>query len=251
MSLRPLLASAVALVALDATASLRPTALAAHTAQAVPATKSPQAAPSLRSPSPAALARTGPDSFDVAVHTSKGRLTLRVRRSWAARGSDRVYHAVQARYYDGNRFFRVIPGFMAQFGFHGDPGVNRTWDAYRMRDDAVKVSNSRGIVTFATRGPGSRTVQLFVNTGNNESLDGMGFAPVGSVLEGMAVVDSFYSGYGEGSPRGPGPDQTKLGTQGNAYLAKSYPKLDFIDSARVVKSWAAAVPTAPAKRPMR
>lgn len=248
MTSRTLIAPATALFALSSAAGLGG-GLAARAAAAQPA-------PSLRSPSPAALAKAGPDSFDVAVHTSKGAMTMRIRRRWAPRGSDRVYHAVQARYYDGNRFFRVIPGFMAQFGFHGDPTVNRTWDAYRMPDDAVKVSNTRGIVTFATRGPGSRTVQLFVNTGNNESLDGMGFAPVGSVLEGMAVVDSLYSGYGEGSPRGPGPDQNKLGSQGNAYLAKSYPKLDFIDSARVVKSWTSAAPPAapPAargKRPSR
>jgi peptidyl-prolyl cis-trans isomerase A (cyclophilin A) len=191
----------------------------------------------LRSPDARDLATAGPDSFDVAFHTTKGTFTARMSRALAPKGSDRVWHAVQARYYDGVRFYRVIPGFMAQFGFHGDPVVNRTWEAYTMRDEPRKAPNTRGMVTFANRGPNSRTVQLFVNTGNNANLDGLGFAPVGRVLEGMAVVDSLYSGYGEGYPRGDGPDQDKIAAQGNAYLKRAFPKLDAIDSARITRRW--------------
>ncbi|MEA3247619.1 MAG: peptidylprolyl isomerase [Gemmatimonadota bacterium] len=191
----------------------------------------------LRVPDARELAKAGPDSFDVAFHTTKGVFAARIRRAGAPRGADRVWHAVQARYYDGVRFYRVIPGFMAQFGFHGDPTVNRAWEAHPMRDDPVRGSNTRGMLTFANRGPNTRTVQLFVNTGNNLNLDALGFAPVGQVLEGMAVVDSLYSGYGEGAPRGRGPDQDRIAARGNAYLTREFPKLDAIDSARVVRKW--------------
>lgn len=203
----------------------------------VPGMTSAQGAVSLKNPTAAALARQGPDSFDVAFYTSKGPITARIRRAWAPLGSDRLYHAVGARYYDGVRFYRVIPGFMAQFGFHGDPAVNRAWEAHPLRDDPVKMSNTKGMVTFANRGPSSRTVQLFFNSANNPQLDGMGFAPIGSVTAGMAAVEALYSGYGEGAPRGNGPDQAQLAAQGNAYLTKSFPKLDRIDSARVAKRW--------------
>ncbi len=191
----------------------------------------------LRSPDAKELATAGPDSFDVAFHTTKGTFTARMSRALAPKGSDRVWHAVRARYYDGVRFYRVIPGFMAQFGFNGDPTVNRTWEAYVMRDEPRKASNARGMVTFANRGPNSRTVQLFVNTGDNSRLDALGFVPVGRVLEGMPVVDSLYAGYGEGYPRGDGPDQDKIAAQGNAYLKRAFPKLDAIDSARVTRRW--------------
>lgn len=195
------------------------------------------AAPALRSPTAAALGAAGPDSFDVTLYTTRGPVAVRIRRAWAPRGADRVYRAVRARYYDGARFYRVIPGFMAQFGFHGDPTVTRAWSAHEMRDDPVRQSNTRGMLSFATRGPNTRTVQLFINTGANARLDKLGFAPIGQVLEGMRAVDSLYSGYGEGAPMGPGPDQDLMTTQGNAYLRKSFPKLDAIDSARVVRRW--------------
>lgn len=191
----------------------------------------------LRAPDAREMAAAGPDSFDVAFHTTKGQVVVRVARALAPRGSDRVWHAIQARYYDGLRFYRVVPGFMAQFGFHGDPGVTRAWEALALPDDPVRASNARGMVTFANRGPNTRTVQLFISTGNNARLDALGFAPIGRVLEGMSVVDSLYSGYGEGAPRGRGPDQARILTGGNAYLKKSFPKLDAIDSARVVRRW--------------
>lgn len=191
----------------------------------------------LRSPNPQAVAAPGPDSFDVAFHTLRGAFTARFRRPAAPRGADRVWHAVQARYYDGVRFYRVIPGFMAQFGFHGDPAVNRAWEALPIRDDPVTGSNRRGTISFATRGPHTRTTQLFVNLRDNANLDALGFAPVAQVLDGMEVVDSLYSGYGEGAPRGNGPDQDRIAARGNAYLAREFPRLDAIDSARVVRRW--------------
>jgi peptidyl-prolyl cis-trans isomerase A (cyclophilin A) len=197
----------------------------------------PAAAPALRSPTAAALAAQGPDSFDITLYTTKGPVTARVRRAWAPRGADRVFHAVRARYYDGVRFYRVIPGFMAQFGFNGNPAVSRAWAAHEMPDDPVRQTNARGMLTFASRGPNTRTVQLFINTAANRNLDALGFAPVGQVLAGMAAVEALYAGYGEGAPRGPGPDQELIALQGNAYLGKSFPKLDAIDSARVVQLW--------------
>lgn len=201
------------------------------------AARRPVGTVSLRAPSPQAIAAAGPDSFGVAFHTTRGAFTARFRRSMAPRGADRAWHAVQARYYDGVRFYRVIPGFMAQFGFHGDPAVNSAWEALPFRDDPVTTSNRRGTVSFATRGPHTRTTQLFVNMRDNANLDALGFAPVGQVLDGMGVVDSLFSGYGDGAPRGRGPDQDRIAARGNAYLAREFPKLDWIDSARVVRRW--------------
>jgi peptidyl-prolyl cis-trans isomerase A (cyclophilin A) len=212
--------------------------LGATTAVSLGAQRGPAPAPSLRSPSAATLARQGPDSFDVGFFTTKGKFVVRVRRDWAPRGADRLYHAVSAKYYDQVKFYRVIPGFMAQFGFQGDPKVNTAWEGFALKDDPVKLSNKRGMLTFANRGPNTRTTQLFVNTADNGgSLDQRGFAPLGSVTEGMSVIDAFYSGYGEGAPRGLGPDQDQIRSTGNAYLNKSFPKLDAIDSARVLGKW--------------
>ena len=138
-------------------------------------------------------------------------------------------------FFDDTRFFRVLPGFMAQFGISGDPRVNAGWEPLTIQDDSVKQTNKRGMVTFAkTSMPNSRSTQLFINYGNNANLDADGFAPIGEVVDGMAVVDSLYAEYGEGAPGGNGPDQTRMTAQGNAYLAQNYPKLDFIRRARIV-----------------
>ena len=123
---------------------------------------------------------------------------------------------------------------MAQFGVHGNPRVNDAWEPLRIEDDPVKQTNRRGTVSFAMGGPNTRTTQLFINYGNNANLDGMGFAPIGEVIEGMAVVDSLYANYGEGAPDGSGPDQGRIMAEGNAYLTSSFPRLDFIRRARVV-----------------
>lgn len=177
-----------------------------------------------------------PDSFQVRFETSRGPFVVEAYRSWAPRGVDRFYELVQQNFYDGVRFFRVLPGFMAQFGINGDPKVNSRWRDSSIVDDSVTHSNKRGTVTFAKQSiPNSRSTQLFINYADNDQLDGMDFAPIGIVKSGMSVVDSLYSGYGEGAPAGNGPDQTRMTEEGNVYLKNNFPKLDSIVTARVVK----------------
>ena len=183
---------------------------------------------------PSALAEEAPPTFQAAFETSKGEFVIEVTREWAPNGADRLYTLVKNGYYDGVRFFRVIDGFMAQFGIHGDPRINAAWRAARITDDPVVESNVRGSVSFATSGPNSRTTQIFINFVDNVNLDDMGFSPVGRVVEGMEVVDQLYSDYGEGPPRGTGPYQAQMHAQGNEYLDAEYPDLDHIIAARIV-----------------
>jgi peptidyl-prolyl cis-trans isomerase A (cyclophilin A) len=192
------------------------------------------AASALTKPDKSAIATPAPDSFKVAFETSKGNFTVTAHRDWAPLGVDRFYHLVQLGFYDDARFFRVLSGFMAQFGMNGNPKVSAAWEPLELQDDPVKQKNTRGMVTFAMGGPNTRTTQLFINYKDNTNLDGMGFAPIGQVVDGMAVVDSLYADYGEGAPDGSGPSQDRIGAQGNAYLTKGFPKLDFIKTARVV-----------------
>jgi peptidyl-prolyl cis-trans isomerase A (cyclophilin A) len=187
----------------------------------------------LRDPS-RATARA-PERFRVRFETTKGGFVVEATRAWAPRGADRFYNLVKAGYYDDVAFFRVISGFMVQFGINGDPRVNEVWRAARIPDDPVTQSNKRGMVTYAMGGPHTRTTQLFINFKDNTGLDSQGFAPFGRVVEGMAVVDSLHSGYGEGAPRGMGPEQGRAQQEGNAYLRGSFPRLDFVKSARLVK----------------
>jgi peptidyl-prolyl cis-trans isomerase A (cyclophilin A) len=184
---------------------------------------------------PASLKATAPDVFKVRFETSKGPFVIEVQREWAPRGADRFYNLVTAGYYDDVRFFRVVAGFMAQFGLHGTPEVSKAWKPWRMNDDPVMQSNTRGTVTFAMSGPNTRTTQLFINFVDNSRLDSMGFSPFGKVVEGMEVVDSLFAGYGEGRPRGRGPDQNRISAEGNAYLAANFPDLDYVKTARVVE----------------
>ena len=173
------------------------------------------------------------DVYKVNFDTSKGAVLIEVHRDWAPLGADRFYTLVKSGYFDGARFFRVLPGFMAQFGVAGDPKVTAKWKDANLQDDPVKQSNTRGMVSFATAGPNTRTTQLFINTADNSRLDGQGFSPIGRVTDGMDVVDHFYSGYGEGAPDGNGPAQPLIEEQGNAYLEKSFPMLDYIKKATV------------------
>lgn len=184
---------------------------------------------------PAALTEQAPASFKADFDTSKGKFTVTVTRAWAPQGADRFYNLVKNGFYDDVRFFRVINGFMAQFGIHGTPAVQSAWRGAPLKDDPVKQSNKRGFITFATAGPNTRTTQLFINFRDNGNLDSMGFAAFGEVTSGMDVVDMIYSGYGEGAPRGKGPDQGRLQAEGNAYLMKDFPKLDFIKTATIGK----------------
>lgn len=192
----------------------------------------------LTAPDPKFLATAGPDSFTVRFVTSRGPFDVRVHRDWAPRGADRVYALVRARYFDDVRFFRVVPGFVAQFGLNGDTAVARAWRGLRIDDDTPVKSNVRGTLSFAAGGPNTRTTQLFINLGMNARLDPTGFAVFGQVIRGRdTVVDSIYKGYGDGAPRGQGPNQGSIGREGNAYLIRDFPKLDYVITARVIKEW--------------
>jgi peptidyl-prolyl cis-trans isomerase A (cyclophilin A) len=193
----------------------------------------PEAAAPTPSPTPADPA--SPDSFRVKFATSKGDFTVDVFRAWAPKGADRFYRLVNEGYFKDVRFFRVLPGFMAQFGLSGDPALNAKMDTLRIADDPVTQSNKRGMLTFATAGPNTRSNQFFINYKDNVMLDGQGFAPFGKVVDGMKAVDALYSGYGEGAPNGSGPDQESIRNKGNAYLKGAFPKLDYIKSANIVK----------------
>lgn len=181
---------------------------------------------------PAALHAKAPATFDVSFTTTKGTFVVSVHRAWAPRGADRFYNLVKAGFYNGNEFFRVVEGFVVQFGINGDPKVSSAWQNANIPDDPVKTSNTVGTLTFADAGPNTRTTQLFINLANNgPSLDGQGFAPFGKVTKGMAVVKRLYGGYGEA----PSNAQPRIESQGNAFLKKRFPKLDSILRARLVK----------------
>jgi peptidyl-prolyl cis-trans isomerase A (cyclophilin A) len=182
----------------------------------------------------AATDAQAPDEFLVRFETSKGPFVVQAVREWSPRGVDRFHHLVQSRYFDDVRFFRVVSSFMVQFGMHGSPSVHAAWDRMEIPDDSVRQSNRRGMVSFATAGPNTRTTQLFINTINNRPLDEMGFSPIGRVIQGMDVVDSLYSGYGDGPPQGLGPVQDRIKAEGNAYLTRDFPRLDYIVTARIV-----------------
>jgi peptidyl-prolyl cis-trans isomerase A (cyclophilin A) len=176
-----------------------------------------------------------PDSFKVAFVTGKGQFVVQVNRALAPHGADHFHALVQDGFYDKAKFFRVIPGFMAQFGISGDPAANRKWDR-SIADDPVKESNRKGALTFAmTSQPNSRSTQLFINLVDNPRLDASGFAPFGRVISGMDVVEKLYGGYGEGAPEGNGPEQGRIERDGNAYLNSGFPRLDSIVTARIVK----------------
>jgi peptidyl-prolyl cis-trans isomerase A (cyclophilin A) len=184
---------------------------------------------------PAKLAEKAPAKFKAKFVTSKGEFVVEVQRDWAPNGADRFYNLVKSGFYNDTRFFRAIKGFMVQFGIHGEPKVNAVWREARISDDPVKESNKRGYLTFATAGPNTRTTQLFINFGDNTQLDGMGFSPFGKVAKGMDVVDKLYTGYGEGAPGGRGPHQGRLQAEGNAYLKRDFPELDYIKQVTITK----------------
>ncbi|HET9983170.1 MAG TPA: peptidylprolyl isomerase [Longimicrobiales bacterium] len=177
-------------------------------------------------------AEHAPDAYEAVFETSRGRFVVEVRREWAPNGADRFYDLVRNGYYDGGRFHRVIKGFIAQWGLHGDPAVYRVWKTRYIPDDPVKLGNARGTIGFAMTGPDTRSTQVYINTGDNTRIDAQGFAAFGRVREGMEVVDSLYSGYGDGSGGGVRAGrQGPLEAGGNAYLQREYPKLDYIEKA--------------------
>jgi len=182
---------------------------------------------------PAALHAKAPATYGVKFTTTKGTFVVTVHRSWAPRGADRFYNLVRARFYDGNEFFRVVKGFVVQFGISGFPSVSTAWQNANIKDDPVKASNTVGTITYADAGPNTRTTQVFVNLGNNAAnLDGQGFAPFGKVTAGMAVVNELYGGYDDR----PTNLQGAIASQGNSFLKKRFPKLDSVIRARIVKA---------------
>lgn len=221
-------------VANTATQSTEAPAAPAPEAKADPAPAA-QAAPNPALLDPSLAKETAPAVYKAKFSTTKGDFVIEVHRDWAPLGADRFYNLVKIGYFDEVAFFRVIKGFMAQFGIHGNPAVNAVWRNARIADDpAGKQSNTRGMVSFATAGPNTRTSQLFINYANNAQLDGMGFAPIGRVVEGMNVVDALEGQYGEGAPMGRGPSQGRLQTEGNAYLRADFPALDYTRKATIV-----------------
>ena len=197
-------------------------AAAAHAQQA-------PLSPAAKLRNPAAANETAPATYKAKFETSAGVFVVQVNREWAPIGADRFYNLVKTGFYDDVRFFRVLDGFMAQFGMSGNPGVQAAWRNAQLKDDPVKQSNKRGYITFATAGPNSRTTQVFINFEDNSPLDKQGFAPFGQIVEGMDVVDKLYSGYGRNNV----PDQARITKEGNAYLAKEYPRLDFVKKATI------------------
>jgi peptidyl-prolyl cis-trans isomerase A (cyclophilin A) len=200
--------------------------------------KTPPAAVSkvLLDPSLPEWSQTAPAEFKVKFSTSKGDFTVQVKREWAPKGADRFYCLVKNGFYDDVRFFRVVEGFMAQFGIHGSPEVNAAWKNATIPDDPVVESNKRGMISYAMRGANTRTTQIFINYDDrNTRLDGMNFAPFGRVTDGMEVVDKLYNGYGEGAPRGRGPNQVRIQSEGNAYLNASFKDLDYVKTARIAE----------------
>jgi peptidyl-prolyl cis-trans isomerase A (cyclophilin A) len=184
---------------------------------------------------PAALNEPAPASYKVQFDTSKGPFVIEVHRDWAPNGADRFYNLVKNGFYDNARFFRVVSGFMVQFGINGDPKVSAVWREARIKDDPVKQSNGRGTITFATAGPNTRTTQVFINFADNSRLDSQGFAPFGKVVSGMNAVDALYSDYGEGAPNGRGPSQERIQREGNAYLTHDFANMDYIKKATIAK----------------
>jgi peptidyl-prolyl cis-trans isomerase A (cyclophilin A) len=185
---------------------------------------------------PASLTETAPAVFKARFDTSAGAFVIEVHRDWAPLGADRFYNLVKNGFYDDCRFFRVIAGFMVQFGINGDPALSSVWRSAQIGIDPVKESNKRGYISYAMAGPPTtRTTQVFINFGDNARLDQSGFAPFGKVLTGMDVVEKLYSGYGEGAPSGQGPAQGRVQQEGNPYMIKDFPKLDFIKKATIEK----------------
>jgi peptidyl-prolyl cis-trans isomerase A (cyclophilin A) len=181
---------------------------------------------------PGSAKETAPERFTAVLHTTQGELHVDVRRSWAPNGADRFYNLVKAGFFDGVAFFRVVAGFMAQTGLHGEPAVNTAWRGQMIADDPVTQSNVPGMMSFAASGPNTRTTQVFINLAANERLDAMGFAPFGRVRE-LDVAQKLFAGYGEGAPMGSGPMQQRIQREGNRYLKAEFPKLDYIERATI------------------
>jgi peptidyl-prolyl cis-trans isomerase A (cyclophilin A) len=179
---------------------------------------------------PASLNERAPNLFKVKFDTTVGPIILEVHAAWAPHGADRFYNLVKNGFYDGCRFFRVVPGFVVQFGINGDPSIQQNWSKATFTDDKVTQGNTRGFVSFAkSSAPNSRATQIFINYADNSRLNRDGFAPFAKVIMGMENVDKIFSGYGQG------PMQTFIEHEGNALLEKNFPKMDYIKKATIEK----------------
>lgn len=208
----------------------------AGTSQRKPEAKTAAPAPQPSLLNPAALKAKAPEVYKVKFTTTKGDFVVQVTRSWSPLGADRFYNLVKNGFYSGAGFFRIVPGFVVQFGLSPDPAVSRAWRDAKIADDAVTQSNHRGYLSFATAGPGTRTTQVFINLIDNARLDSMGFSPFGQVIEGMDVIEKLNPEYGEQ------PNQGRIEAEGRAYLEKDFPRLDVIKTAVVVSAPAAQKP---------
>lgn len=194
-----------------------------------------------RRPTDSRVTRAAPDSFHVRLETSRGPVVLKLHRDWSPLAVDRFHALVRTGFYDDARMFRVVAGFVAQWGIPASPELAKPWEGKTIADESVRRSNVRGTVSFARGGPNSRTAQVYVNLADNVRLDTLnrfGFPVIGYVIEGMATFDSLYAGYGgTRAQRLPGPSQDSIRQQGNAYLMRAFPRLDYIRTARVTRQW--------------
>ena len=191
-------------------------------------------------PTPEEFLAPAPDSFRVDFQTTRGPFVVMAHRDWSPQGVDRFYFLVSSKYYDDTYFFRVMKGYVAQWGISGDPRVDSVWDRKTIGDDPVVRGNTRGTIAFARGGPHTRGAQLYVNYADNSKLDtlgGFGFPAIAQVVQGMGALDSLYSGYGDGPRKGRGPSQDSIARVGNAYLTRHFPLLDRVISARITQSW--------------
>jgi len=202
---------------------------------------------------PALLVAKAPATYQVKFTTTKGDFTISVTRAWAPLGADRFYNLVRRHFYDNTAFFRVLRGFVVQWGISAYPPVSAAWSHAPIKDDPVVQSNLRGYITYAMGGANTRTTQVFVNLVDNKRLDSMGFAAFGQVTEGMEVVEALYAGYGEGAPEGQGPEQDKIEKLGKSYLEKDFPQLDTIKTTTLIlppgAGAAQPTPKTPAAKP--
>jgi cyclophilin family peptidyl-prolyl cis-trans isomerase len=183
------------------------------------------------------MQRQAPEVFKVQMDTSKGPMTIEIRREWSPLGVDRFYNLVRHGYYDGAKFFRIRVGFWAQFGIAADPRISTAWRTQNLPDEPRKISNVRGTIAYAFRDPNGRTTQVFINLRDNSAThDGEPFVPFGRITQGMEVADALYAEYGEKAGGGiRGGRQDTLFQEGNAYLDREFPLLDLIKRATVVR----------------
>ena len=176
-----------------------------------------------------------PEVYRVKFETSQGDFVVEVRREWAPRGADRFHELLRMRYFDQGRFFRVIPGFIAQFGINKDFDVHGQWRNFFIVDDPPKEKNLRGTLAFAQSGRNTRATEVFINMADNKILDDQNFVPFGRIVEGIEVIDKLYSGYGDYAPQGRGPDPGRAEEEANEYLTQHFPKLDYVNRARLIQ----------------